>query len=223
MSGVAVARQEATHRTRVPGEIEARHLLIAGVPSDKAAEITGLEPQLVKAMAKHIKSFGDGPYSSGRYSDIAQMLGLNWRDVYRLIDSGALKAGIEGIARESLRKMVEARLRHDGERKARFLLFIGKKPALAAIRGRMPLDEAKALAKQLDEFGAGPDSKGPYTVTQASVVLGLENRQVRAYCQHGKFGELQTFGSQYMIPRKRLEAFGAQDRKYGCQASRWEE
>lgn len=227
MSGVATARRGefANSRAHVPGEIEARYLLVVGVDERDVAAISGMKVAVVSRLAEHIASFGSGPYTAGRNGDVANILGLNWRDVYRFIASDELAVTGEDehqITKTALKAMVASRLRRDGERKARYMLFIGMEPRLAAIRGRMSEKQAEMLAKRLAKVNAGPESQGPYTVEQASEVLGLKERQVRGYCQDGRFGTLPKFGMQYMIPRKALEEFGAQDRRYGCRASRWE-
>ena len=219
----------AESRSHVPGEIEARYLLVVGVEPGDVAAITGLRGPTVERLANHIASFGDGPYTAGRNGEVANILGMSWRVVYHLIERDELVAKGGGdeeyqVTKRALTTMVNARLRRDGERKARYMLFIGMDARLAAIRGRMSEEQAGVLARKLAKAGAGPDSEGPYTVEQASEVLGLKERQVRGYCQDGRFGEnLPKFGMQYMIPREALVEFGAQDRRYGCQASRWEE
>ncbi len=227
---VATEKQPSIARSRahVPGEIEARYLLVVGIAPDDVADITGLRDATTRKLAHEIADFGDGPYTAGRDGDIAGMLGISYRAVYHLMESGELGSrggGAEeySITKQALKHMVNERLRKDGARKARYMLFIGKSPGLAAIRGRMPEKKAEALAKQLAKAGAGPDDLGPFTVEQASAVLGLKERQVRGYCQQGRFGTLPKFGQQYQIPREALIEFGAKDRRYGCQAARWEE
>lgn len=217
-------RNNAKSKADMPGEIEARHLLVVGVSRKDVAQITGRKPAVIAELQEHIESFGPGPYSADQ---AARILGIGYRGVYHAIGCGELPSrggGVEdySVQRRSLVAIAGGRLRKDGERKARFMLFVGLPVALAAIRGRITIKQAKAILERLQGVGAGPETTGPYTIKQAAEALGLCERQVRGYCKLERFGAGQRmFGSQYQIDRESLVAFGAQDRRYGCKASRW--
>lgn len=216
MSAVANKKPSNLVRPSVPRETEARHLLFLGVTVSDVCEITGLRKSAVKKMQEYAAGFGE-PYSP---DTAAAVLGVCYRSVFRMVDDGRLKSKTNEdhrhcIPKSNLEKAADARLRHDGERRARYLLFTGKSVRLAAIRGRMTEAKATALLKELERAGAGPKHPGPFTVKQASIVLGLERsgRQVRGYCEQERLGT--KFGCQYQIEREELERFGALNRKSG--------
>lgn len=100
------------------------------------------------------------------------------------------------------------------EQRLRHLLFIGRKPERAAAATGYSESLAREVLSELNGIGAGPKSAGPYTVTQASVVLGLKLRRTRTLCEEGRIGK--KHGDRwYLIPREDLERFGAKERRSG--------
>lgn len=203
-------------RPSVPRDTEARHLLFLGVSVSDVCEITGLRKSAVKKMQEYAVGFEE-PYSADA---AAAVLGVCYRSIYRRINDNRLSVIADEeqrfrIAKRKLETVAEEKLKHDGERRARFLLFTGKSVRLAAIRARITEAKANAILKELDRAGAGPKHPGPFTVKQASLVLGLESsgRQVRGYCEQGRLGT--KWASQYQITREDLTRFGALDRKAG--------
>lgn len=201
-------------------EIEARQLLLVGVAEHYVAEITGLDKKAVHEFWKEIDSF-EQPYTG---FDAAKILGVCSHTVFRSLASnysrGAGKnlSGNYQIKRTSLEKFAEDRLKIDGLRRARYLLFLGKSKHVAAIRARTSEKQINRLARELEEAGASPNNPGPFTVKQASVVLGLQEsgRQVRGYCEQGRLGH--KWGMQWHITRDELIEFGGIERKAGPQA-----
>lgn len=100
------------------------------------------------------------------------------------------------------------------EQRLRHLLFIGKKPAWAAKDTGHSEAVAERILRELEEAGVGPETTGPYTVTQASVALGLKLRRTRTLCEEGRIG--QKHGDRwYLITREDLERFGSKERRSG--------
>lgn len=195
-------------------ENEARQLLLVGVSEHLVAEITDLDRKQIRKLWKEIDSFEE-PYTG---FDAAKILGVCSQTVFRHISSGSDGSGNYQIARRSLEKFAEDRLKIDAERRARYLLFAGKSKHVAAVRGRMNEKQVNKLERELAEVGATPGNPGPFTVRQASVVLGLQEsgRQVRGYCEQGRLGT--KIGSWWLISREDLIRFGSIERKAGPQA-----
>lgn len=100
----------------------------------------------------------------------------------------------------------EARLRH--------LLFTGRQPARAARSCGLATRRAQQVLQEMLAADCGPRSEGPYTVTQAAVVLGLKLRRTRTLCEEGRIG--RKHGARlYLITREDLERFGAKPRRSG--------
>jgi len=202
------------------GEIEARHLLLVGAKESAVAEITGLNQKFVHKLWEDIESY-EAPYTIAEASEI---LGMSYRTVYFQIHNGSVKAkkldtvspeASYEITRQHLVGAAEARLQYDGERRAAYLLFVGKPKHIAAIRGRMAERQIDRLAKELEQAGVGPDSTGPYTSSQVGLVLGLHGRQIRNYCEAGRIRGLKI-GYQWTITREEIIAFGGKDRRAGA-------
>lgn len=205
--------ESRSHESR---KSEALHLLFIGVTVADVCEITGLRRPIVKNLFHKQMQYKE-PYSPNA---AAAVLGTCKFTVLRMVKEGLLKVQLNEHRRYEfpqvkLAAAAEARLKQDGERRARYLLFTGKSVRLAAIRARISQAKAEALLKELIRGGAGPEHPGPFTVTQATMVLGLQasGRQVRGYCEQGRLGT--KWANQYQITREELTRFGAVDRKCG--------
>lgn len=223
MGGTAT-KERRNVAARSPNEMVARHLLVVGERPSDVAEITGLDHETAKRIQRDIRAVSDGHLS---LRDVATVLGTSYRMPYRMIGEELAAAGGDAesmrVTLGAVKAFAERRLRRDAEQRARAMLFLGKSPRLAAIRGRMPEKKAAAILKQMLALDVGPESPGPFTVAQAELATGLRRGQLKNYCRMGRLGEVRKFGTQYVIERGPLEEFIAQDRRKGCKAARWDE
>lgn len=104
-------------------------------------------------------------------------------------------------------------------RLATYLLFAGDGISLAAKKAGVGREFAAEILRELKEAGCGPKAEGPFSIIQAGVVLAIQPRLVRRYCQHRRI-KGQENGSRYMISRAELLRFGAKPRQVG-QPGQW--
>jgi hypothetical protein len=215
-------REMAESRAHVPGEVEARMLLVLGASVDDVSIMVQMDRAQVAHLSAEITKHGRGPYT---VDEASRMIGWNYRSLYHAIDRGevAAKNGTArngdqfAIPRRTLEKLCRTRLNEDGEMKARYLLFIGCSPRLAAYRGGFLSPQAYAILRELKKYGLGPESAGPYTLLQTSTLLGIQPRMTRRYCEQGRLGRKHQspFGMEYVITREDLIEFGRKERKRG--------
>jgi hypothetical protein len=214
-------REMAESRAHVPGEVEARMLLVLGASVDDVSIMVQMDRAQVAHLSAEIKKHGRGPYT---VDEASRMIGWNYRSLYHAIDRGEVPASNTArngdhfaIPRTTLAKLCRTRLNEDGEMKARYLLFIGCRPQLAAYRGGFPAARAGSILRELREYGLGPESTGPYTLLQTSTLLGIQPRMTRRYCEQGRLGRKHQsqFGMEYVITREDLIEFGRKERKRG--------
>lgn len=157
----------------------------------------------------------------------AEMLGLDYRSVYRAMDRGDIKSKQDGgtrvIEMKNLRLFCRDYLNRDGLRKARYLLFAGVNPEIAAFRAGVERPAIRGLLRELRESDVGPKSQGPYSLVQTGKILDIEPRLVRRYCQEGRLGrevpsdDALEYGirTKYLITRDDILAFGSKHRQVG--------
>src|SRR5687768_6290908 len=83
------ARDMAESRAHVPGECEARMLLVLGASAPDVHAATGLSTSDAQRLADEIRQHGKGPYSADA---AARMIGVAYRTVYHLIEGKTIKS-----------------------------------------------------------------------------------------------------------------------------------
>lgn len=213
----AKRREMAESRAHVPGEVEARMLLVLGATVGDVSIMAQMPHERVADLAAEIKQHGRGPYTVDAAS---RMIGWNYRSLYHAIERKEVQPrnGDQfAISRRTLEKLCRSRLNEDGEMKARYLLFIGASTRLAAFRGGFTVARAGAILRELEKYGLGPGSTGPFSLLQTSTLLGIQPRMTRRYCEQGRLGRKHQspFGMEYVITREDLTEFGRKERKRG--------
>lgn len=218
-------------------EAEARMLFALDMARKHVKAMTSISDLTAESIDGEFHSAGDGPYDAGT---AAKLLGLNYRTFYHHLAAGDIKSSkrsaqvngspkserdVYSITKAQLQAFVRSRLAEDGERRARFLLYSGVAPAVAAIRGVIDAKRAKAMLRELERAGIGPTSEGPYKKKQVALLLGIQPRLVGRYCQQGRLGVAVEpdsdfavdygFPGKYLIARSHLLAFGAKERRVG--------
>ena len=78
---------------------------------------------------------------------------------------------------------------------------------------------APKILRELQSAGCGPNDSGPFTIGQAAIVLDIQPRLVRRYCQQRRLiGHRE--GGRYVVTREELLRFGAKPRHVG-QPGQW--